>query len=166
MFSPLSGIRVLDLSHLLVGPYCSYLMALMGAEVIKVEPLEGDWTRGQGSDRALNEKGMGLTYQAQNAGKRSIAVNLKDPRGIALVKRMAAGWTVPRVAFTGWQVPAGGIHARQTWECFSRLGRGMVRLKTTAKRKFFLGMNPLENQRMVRMSTSVISGRPRTKYSR
>jgi len=55
MFSPLSGIRVLDLSHLLVGPYCSYLMALMGAEVIKVEPLEGDWTRGQGSDRALNE---------------------------------------------------------------------------------------------------------------
>lgn len=49
---------------------------------------------------------------------------------------MAAGWAVPRVAFTGWQVPAGGIHARQTWECFSRLDRGMVRLKTTAKRKY------------------------------
>ena len=94
MFSPLSGIRVLDLSHLLAGPYCSYLLALMGAEVIKVEPAEGDWTRGQGSDRALNEEGLGLTYQAQNAGKRSITVNLKDPRGVALVKRMAVGCQV------------------------------------------------------------------------
>jgi crotonobetainyl-CoA:carnitine CoA-transferase CaiB-like acyl-CoA transferase len=94
MFAPLAGIRVLDLSHLLAGPYCTYLMALMGAEVVKIEPPEGDWTRGQGSDPALNGEGMGLTYQAQNAGKRSVSVNLKDPRGVALVKRLATSCQV------------------------------------------------------------------------
>src|SRR4051812_8294970 len=84
MFSPLSGVRVLDLSHLLAGPYCTYLMAMMGAEVIKIEPPEGDWTRTHGSDAELNAQRMGLTFLAQNAGKRSVTVNLKHPRGVAL----------------------------------------------------------------------------------
>lgn len=92
MFTPLTGIRVLDLGHLLAGPYCSYLLALMGAEVVKVEPPgHGDWTRGMGSDPALNARGMGLSYLAQNAGKRSVTVNLKDPRGVNIVRRLAAG---------------------------------------------------------------------------
>jgi len=91
MFSPLTGVRVLDLSHLIAGPYCTYLLGMLGAEVVKVEPLEGEWTRGQGSDRALNERGMGLTFLAQNSGKRSVTINLKDPRGVALVRRMAGG---------------------------------------------------------------------------
>ena len=50
MFSPLNGIRVLDLGHLLAAPYCRYLLAMMGAEVVKVEQPEGDWTRTHGSD--------------------------------------------------------------------------------------------------------------------
>jgi crotonobetainyl-CoA:carnitine CoA-transferase CaiB-like acyl-CoA transferase len=91
MFQPLTGIRVLDLTHLVAGPYCSYLLAMMGADVVKVEPPEGEWTRGQGSDRALNDSRMGLTYLAQNAGKRSVTVNLKHPRGVALVQRLAGG---------------------------------------------------------------------------
>ena len=90
MFSPLSGVRVLDLSHLLAGPYCSYLMAMMGAEVIKVENPEGEWTRGHGSDFARNAAGMGMSYLAQNAGKRSITINLKHARGVELVKKLAA----------------------------------------------------------------------------
>ena len=89
MFSPLSGVRVLDLSHLLAGPYCSYLMAMMGAEVIKVENPEGEWTRGHGSDFARNAAGMGMSYLAQNAGKRSITINLKHARGVELVKKLA-----------------------------------------------------------------------------
>lgn len=90
MFTPLSGIRILDLSHLLAGPYCSYLLALMGAEVLKIEPPgHGDWTRGIGSDHALNAQGMGLSYLAQNADKRSATVNLKDPRGVAIVRQLA-----------------------------------------------------------------------------
>ena len=92
MFTPLSGIRIVDLSHLLAGPYCSYLLALMGADVVKIEPPgHGDWTRGIGSDPALNAKGMGLSYLAQNADKRSVTVNLKDPRGVDIVRRLAAG---------------------------------------------------------------------------
>jgi len=89
MFQPLAGIRVLDLSHLVAGPYCTYLLAMMGAEVVKVEPPEGEWTRGQGSDRALNEARMGITFLAQNAGKRSITVDLKQPRGVEVVRRLA-----------------------------------------------------------------------------
>ena len=90
MFQPLTGVRVIDLSHLVAGPYCSYLLAMMGADVVKVEPPEGEWTRGQGSDRALNDSRMGLTYLAQNAGKRSVTVNLKHPRGVAVVQRLAS----------------------------------------------------------------------------
>jgi crotonobetainyl-CoA:carnitine CoA-transferase CaiB-like acyl-CoA transferase len=91
MFTPLTGIRVVDLSHLLAGPYCSYLLAMMGAEVIKVEPPEGEWTRSQGSDAARNAARMGISYLAQNAGKRSVTVNLKHPRGVEIVRRLAGG---------------------------------------------------------------------------
>lgn len=91
MFRPLAGVKVLDLSHLLAGPYCSYLLSMMGAEVIKVEPPEGDWTRRQGSDQDLNDARMGLTFLAQNAGKRSVTVNLKHHRGAGVVMRLARG---------------------------------------------------------------------------
>jgi hypothetical protein len=49
---------------------------------------------------------------------------------------MAASWTVPRVSFSKWRVPPGGIHARQTWQNFRPIRRGKVRLRTTAREKF------------------------------
>src|SRR5215469_14630650 len=77
---PLSGIRVLDLTNVLAGPYCSYQLMLLGAEVIKVElPGHGDLARHLGPDPELNEAGLGASFLAQNAGKKSVQLNLKDP---------------------------------------------------------------------------------------
>src|SRR5262245_48520485 len=78
----LEGIRVLDLTNVLAGPFCGYQLAVLGAEVIKVEtPGTGDLARQLGADRELNQRRMGVSFLAQNAGKRSVTVNLKHPRG-------------------------------------------------------------------------------------
>ncbi|MDT7800469.1 MAG: hypothetical protein QOI78_3902 [Actinomycetota bacterium] len=76
---PLRGIRVLDLTNVLAGPYCSYQLMLFGAEVVKIElPGSGDLARHLGPDSDLNREGIGTSFLAQNAGKKSIELNLKD----------------------------------------------------------------------------------------
>jgi crotonobetainyl-CoA:carnitine CoA-transferase CaiB-like acyl-CoA transferase len=78
----LLGVRVLDLTHVLAGPFCSYQLALLGADVIKIEPVNvPDCARGRGSSDELNADGMGLTYQVQGGNKRALALDLSDPRG-------------------------------------------------------------------------------------
>ena len=82
MKKPLNGIRVLDLTNVLAGPYCCHQLVHLGAEVIKVEaPKTGDLARQLGADERLNKKLMGISFLAQNAGKKSITLNLKSPRG-------------------------------------------------------------------------------------
>lgn len=82
MHAPLKNIRVLDLTNVLSGPYCCNQLALMGAEVIKVEtPQSGDLARQLGADPSLNQRFMGLSFLAQNAGKRSVTINLKHAKG-------------------------------------------------------------------------------------
>lgn len=89
---PLSGVRILDLTNVLAGPFCCYQLALMGAEVIKVErPDGGDLARVLGADPVRNAVGMGVSFLAQNAGKKSVTLDLKDPRGKALLRRLVAG---------------------------------------------------------------------------
>ena len=89
---PLAGIRVLDLTNVLAGPFACHQLAHMGAEVIKVEaPGRGDLARQLGADPALNAKGMGVSFLAQNAGKKSVTLNLKHPRGVALLKALVRG---------------------------------------------------------------------------
>jgi crotonobetainyl-CoA:carnitine CoA-transferase CaiB-like acyl-CoA transferase len=91
MFQPLKGLRVIDLTQVLAGPYATYQLALMGAEVIKIEPPGiGDWTRSGGHDAALGKAGMGLSYITQNANKKSVVIDLKKPEGIELVKTLVA----------------------------------------------------------------------------
>ena len=84
---PLEGIRVLDLTNVLAGPYCCYQLALMGADVIKVErPGSGDLARVLGADPARNKAQMGISFLAQNAGKKSVTLDLKSERGKELLK--------------------------------------------------------------------------------
>src|SRR5436309_2451970 len=79
MQKPLRNIRVLDLTNVLAGPFCCHQLAHMGAEVIKVEtPGTGDLARQLGADPKLNRRLMGASFLAQNAGKRSITLNLKN----------------------------------------------------------------------------------------
>ena len=90
MQKPLSGIRVLDLTNVLAGPFCCHQLAHLGAEVIKIEAAgRGDLARQLGADAALNEKGMGVSFLAQNAGKKSVTVNLKHPKGKAMFLKLA-----------------------------------------------------------------------------
>ncbi len=88
---PLAGTRVLDFTNVLAGPFACHQLAHLGAEVIKVEAVgRGDLARSLGADPQLNAAGMGVSFLAQNAGKQSVTVNLKDPRGVALAKRLVA----------------------------------------------------------------------------
>ncbi len=87
--SPLKGIRILDLSNVLSGPYCCYQLALLGAEVIKVErPESGDLARQLGSDAERNSSNMGISFLAQNAGKKSITLDLKSTAGKEILKKL------------------------------------------------------------------------------
>jgi crotonobetainyl-CoA:carnitine CoA-transferase CaiB-like acyl-CoA transferase len=87
----LSGIRVLDLTNVLAGPLAAYQLALQGAEVIKVEtPGTGDLARVLGHDPALSKQLMGASFLAQNAGKRSITINLKSEGGKAALMKLVA----------------------------------------------------------------------------
>ncbi|MDB6179173.1 CoA transferase [Paracoccus sp. Z330] len=89
MNKPLEGVRVLDLTNVLAGPFCCHQLAHLGAEVIKVEvPKTGDLARNLGADPALNVAGMGVSFLAQNAGKKSVTANLKTEAGKELLKRL------------------------------------------------------------------------------
>ncbi len=87
----LEGVRVLDLTNVLSGPFCCYQLALLGADVIKVEvPGTGDLARRLGASPELNDALMGASFLAQNAGKRSITVDLKTPGGKRVFERLVA----------------------------------------------------------------------------
>ena len=82
MFKPLKGIKVVDLTSVLAGPYSTYQLALLGAEVIKIENLgNGDWTRVGGKDKELTKKSMGTSFLIQNSEKKSIQIDLKTSQG-------------------------------------------------------------------------------------
>jgi CoA:oxalate CoA-transferase len=87
----LDGVRMLDLTNVLAGPFCCYQLAQLGADVIKVEvPRSGDLARQLGADPELNKRLMGASFLAQNAGKRSVTINLKSPAGKEVFHRLVA----------------------------------------------------------------------------
>lgn len=88
--APLHGIRVFDLSQGVAGPYCTLLMTAQGADVIKVEPPEGDWIR-HGRNQVRGHSPASL---AVNAGKRSLALDLKQPAARDAARAVAAGCDV------------------------------------------------------------------------
>lgn len=84
---PLAGVRVLDLTAVVLGPLATQLLGDMGAEIIKVESPEGDVLRSNGVHRNLN---MGSVFMAINRNKRSVAIDLKTPEGLQVLRRLAA----------------------------------------------------------------------------
>ena len=102
---PLAGIRVLDLSRLIPGPWCSQMLGDLGADVIKVEtPLAGDYAR-----IAPPELGFGGVFESINRGKRSVAVNYRLPRGREVVLRLARTADVFLEASMPGQLPRRGL---------------------------------------------------------
>ena len=85
---PLSGFRILDVTNVLSGPFCGFQLGLLGAEIIKVEALDGDLARQLGANPEWNDARMGISFLAQNAGKRSIAVRLKSEGGREIFKKL------------------------------------------------------------------------------
>ena len=89
MKQALTGVRVLDLTHMLSGPYGSMILADLGAETIKVEPCHGEGTRKLlATDPKNSLDGMGAYYITLNRNKKSVAVDLKTEQGLGLFKEL------------------------------------------------------------------------------
>ena len=81
----LSGLRVLDVTQVMAGPFCAMLLCDMGADVIKLEPPTGDDTRHWGDGKGTDTP----AFNAVNRGKRSVVVDLKTSEGVAVARRLA-----------------------------------------------------------------------------
>jgi crotonobetainyl-CoA:carnitine CoA-transferase CaiB-like acyl-CoA transferase len=90
---PFEGIKIVDCTHVLAGPFAAYQLAVLGADVIKVDdPNEPDQSRESGADHELNRAGMGTGFLTQGGNKRAIALNLKTEGGRDALKRLVADW--------------------------------------------------------------------------
>ncbi len=85
-WAPLSGIRILDFTRVLAGPFCTALLADLGAEVIKIESPRGDDYRSIGPFK----DGESALFQMMNRGKKSVVIDLKTAQGAALARELAA----------------------------------------------------------------------------
>ena len=86
---PFEGIRVIDATHVLAGPFATYQLALLGADVIKIEhPDNPDQSRLAGTDRELNRRQMGTAYLTQASNKRSLTLDLKEARDRDILKKL------------------------------------------------------------------------------
>ncbi|MBS0221663.1 MAG: CoA transferase [Proteobacteria bacterium] len=90
MSKPFSGVRILDFTRVLAGPYASYQLALLGADVIKIESRDGDDMRYGNRANDWEKRGLAAPWVAVNAGKRSVTLDLKKPKAIEIIKRLAA----------------------------------------------------------------------------
>ncbi len=90
MTKPFDGVRVLDFTQVLAGPYASYQLALLGADVIKVERREGEDTRRTYLSKEWSARGLAPFFQAVNAGKRSLTLDLRKPQATAIIEGLAA----------------------------------------------------------------------------
>src|SRR6476646_3964937 len=91
MQRPFEGIRVIDATHVLAGPFAAYQLAVLGADVIKVEhPHDPDQSRLTGSDRELGKRHMGTSYLTQASNKRSLTLDLKQTAGQEIFKKLVA----------------------------------------------------------------------------
>ncbi len=89
MTRPFEGVRILDFTQVLAGPYASYQLGLLGADVIKVERREGEDMRQTPLSKEWADRGLAPGWQAINGGKRSLTLDLRKPEAIEIIKRLA-----------------------------------------------------------------------------
>lgn len=122
---PYRGLRVLDAGQGIAGPYCGMLLAAAGADVIKLEPPEGDWSRGLSTRR----EGQSVMHTTFNRGKRSVVLDLKSPEGRAAASALAARADVLIEAFRPGVAARLGLGPEATPEnavCLSISGFGQT----------------------------------------
>jgi crotonobetainyl-CoA:carnitine CoA-transferase CaiB-like acyl-CoA transferase len=138
---PFEGIRIIDITHVLAGPFAAYQLAVLGADVIKVEhPDEPDQSREGGTDRALNRNNMGTSFLTQGSNKRSITLDLKTQEGREILKKLVAGADVLVENYRPGAFEALGlgyeallkINPRLIYCSISAFGQDGVRRKQTA----------------------------------
>jgi crotonobetainyl-CoA:carnitine CoA-transferase CaiB-like acyl-CoA transferase len=127
MSKPFAGVRILDFTRYLAGPYGTYQLALLGADVVKIESHEGDETRGQLADRKWAERKMAPSFLSVNGNKRSITLDLRRPEAVEIVKRLV-------------------VSADVVWENFrsgvmDRLGLGYEVLSAINPRLIYCGVS-------------------------
>ncbi|MFT5659013.1 MAG: crotonobetainyl-CoA:carnitine CoA-transferase CaiB-like acyl-CoA transferase [Gammaproteobacteria bacterium] len=115
------GIRVLDFTHVYAGPFASYQLAVMGAEVIKIEsPHVPDMMRAEGSDPDRNALGLGLSYCVNNQGKKAITLDISKPEGVDIAKQLIATADVLIENYVG-AMQRYGLGAKEAHEINPRL---------------------------------------------
>jgi crotonobetainyl-CoA:carnitine CoA-transferase CaiB-like acyl-CoA transferase len=124
---PFAGVRILDFTRYLAGPYGTYQLGLLGADVIKIESRDGDDTRGQLADRTWAERKMAPSFLAVNGNKRSLTLDLRKPEAIEIVKKLVAGADVV------WENFRGGV--------MDRLGLGYEALSVINPRLIYCGVS-------------------------
>src|SRR5215470_6721628 len=127
MTKPFAGVRILDFTRYLAGPYGTYQLALLGADVIKIESQEGDETRISPADKAWAERKMAPSFLSMNGNKRSITLDLRRPAAAEVVKRLTAGADVV------WENFRGGV--------MDRLGLGYEALSAINPRLIYCGVS-------------------------
>src|SRR6202171_3123108 len=138
---PFEGIRVIDVTHVLAGPFAAYQLAVLGADVIKVEhPVDPDQSRGAGTDKELNRHNMGTAFLTQASNKRSITLDLKLPKDRDILKKLVATADVLVENYRPGAFDALGlgyealaaINPRLIYASFSAFGQGGPRGPQTA----------------------------------
>jgi crotonobetainyl-CoA:carnitine CoA-transferase CaiB-like acyl-CoA transferase len=138
---PFEGIRIIDITHVLAGPFAAYQLGLLGADVIKVEdPNDPDQSRDSGTDNDLNHAGMGTGFLTQGSNKRAITLNLKTEQGRAILKNLAATADVLVENYRPGAFEALGlgyedlrkINPRLIYASFSAFGQGGPKRERTA----------------------------------
>lgn len=141
MARPFEGIRIIDITHVLAGPFAAYQLGLMGADVIKVEhPDDPDQSRDSGSDNTLNHAGMGTGFLTQASNKRAITLNLKTPQGRDILKALVKTADVLVENYRPGAFEALGlgydvlrnINPKLIYASFSAFGQGGPRRQQTA----------------------------------
>ncbi len=121
------GVRILDFTRYLAGPYGTYQLALLGADVMKIESRDGDETRVSPADKAWAERKMAPSFLSMNGNKRSITLDLRRPEAIEIVKRLVAGADVV------WENFRGGV--------MDRLGLGYAALSAINPRLIYCSVS-------------------------